>query len=111
MVNLCNGITSPRERYSLSKIASIKKMLPIARERLIKEFGDIDHDRGILAGSRFNNDDSIVARLESVVDQNTIKAVGWEQVIRGALIDAMTADYWYMYEKDYGEADNDLGRT
>lgn len=101
MVNVCNGVVVPRKRYSLEKVESIKKMIPLCRQNLLNEFGDLDHDKNIYAGSRFNDDDSIIARLESVVDQNVIRDVGWEQAIRGALIDAMTADYWYQFEEEY----------
>ena len=101
MVNLCNGIVVPRKRYSLEKIASIKKMIPLCRQNLLNEFGSLDHDKNIFAGRRFNDDDEIIARLESVVDQNTIREVGWGQAIRGALIDCMMSDYWYQFEKEY----------
>lgn len=105
MVNLCNGIVSPRDHFSHEKILAIKKMIPNVRDRLLNEFGDLDHDRMIYAGMRFKNDDEVIARLESVVSPQIIKDIGWEQAIRGALVDCMMADYWYEFEKDY----NDIG--
>lgn len=101
MVNLCNGIRSPRIRYDVAKISALKKIIPNVRKRLLNEFGDLDHDRMIYAGNRFNNDDFVIARMESVVNQETIKEIGWEQSVRGALIDCMMADYWYQFEKEY----------
>ena len=105
MVNLCSGVVVPRKRYSLEKIESIKKMIPLCRQNLINEFGSLDHDRHIFAGTRFNDDEAIITRLESVLDQNVIRDIGWGQAIRGALIDAMSADYWYKFEKEYKEAE------
>ena len=52
MVNVCNGVVVPRKMYSLEKVESIKKMIPLCRQNLLNEFGDLDHDKNIYAGTR-----------------------------------------------------------
>lgn len=75
-------------------------MIERVRNELLKNYSGRDDTKGIFAGIRFMDDDSVIARLESM-NQDEIKAVGWEQAIRSALVDCMSADYHYMFEKEY----------
>ena len=101
---ICNGIVSPRKCYSQKKANELKPMIKKVRAALLKEFGGRDDEKMIFAGLRFNDDDSVIARLESA-NQDLIKRYGWEQAIRSAMIDCMSSDYYYTFEKDYGEAE------
>lgn len=97
---MVSGIVWPRKCYSGKKVMVLKPMIGNVRSDLLTEFGGRDDTKGIFAGIRFMDDDSVIARLESM-NQDEIKAVGWEQAIRSALIDCMSADYHYMFEKEY----------
>jgi hypothetical protein len=67
----------------------------------------IDHRRSGLVlpsnaskGARFNDNTSVLARLESMSTENDfIKCPGIR--IDSALIDAASSDYWYQTEKKY----------
>lgn len=104
MVNICNGIVSPRKCYPIEKRNGIKTILPSSRKLLLAEVGNLDHEKGLFAGPRFKDDDSVIARLESA-NQDEIQKVGWNAAVRSALIDCMMSDYYYTFEKDYGEAE------
>ena len=99
-----SGIVWPRKCYSGKKVNDLKPMIKKVRDDILKEFGGRDDEKGIFAGNRFNDDDSVIARLESM-NQAEIKRIGWEQAIRSALVDCMSSDYYYTFEKDYGEAE------
>ncbi|HWY35841.1 MAG TPA: hypothetical protein VNX68_14455 [Nitrosopumilaceae archaeon] len=53
-----------------------------------------------LRGSRFNDDWSILARLESMLDEEEFMQCPGASIDK-ALIDAAQTDYWYAKEKDY----------
>lgn len=95
-----SGIVSPRKCYSGKKVMVLKPMIGNARSDLLTEFGGRDDTKGIFAGIRFMDDDSVIARLESM-NQDEIQKVGWEQAIRSALVDCMESDYYYTFEKEY----------
>lgn len=99
-MELCNRIVWPRKCYSGKKVNSIKRMIQVVRESLIKEFGGRNDRYQLFAGIRFNDNDSVIARLESTL-QDKIKQVGWKYAIRSALIDCMESDYYYTFEKEY----------
>lgn len=94
------GISSDRVRYTQKSRDGLKNLIKVARKELLKKYGTLDHSHGVLAGSRFDDDENIIMRLEST-NQETIKQLGWMPSVRCALINAMMADYWYKYEKEY----------
>ena len=100
MPKLCNGVVSPRNCYNYGKRQGLIQIIQNVRKKLITEFDGVDHDRMIFLGERFNDNEEVIARLESV-NQEAIKNVGWEQAVRSALIDCMNADYYYTFEKEY----------
>lgn len=98
--NIGNGIVTPRLVYSKKRRDGLKNIIKVARKELLKKYGTLDHSHGVCAGSRFDNDENIIARLEST-NQDEIKSAGWMQSVRCALINAMMTDYFYRYEKEY----------
>ena len=94
---LCNGCNWPRTIYDQRKIKSLVPMIKKVRNDLIKEFGCRNDDLRIFAGNSFNDDNSVIARLESE-NQDEIKNVGWEPAIRAALVDCMSSDYYHTFE-------------
>lgn len=104
MGKLCNGIKSPRVHYSEAKKKALIPMIEKTRQDLLKEVGVRDDKTELFAGNRFNDNDSVFARLESANQDNVIFA-GWHQAIRCALLDCMSSDYYYLFEKDYGGVD------
>ena len=101
-IKICNGSSWPRECYSEIKVQKLKPMIQRIRKSLIKKFPGRDDDKHLLMGIRFNDDDSVISRLESA-NQEAIKSFGWHKTIKSALIDCMKSDYYYTFEKDYGE--------
>lgn len=53
-------------------------------------------------GMRFNDDNAILARLESMFTEGEFMACPGLR-IDSALTDAAQSDYWYNHEKDYGD--------
>lgn len=95
-----SGIVSPRKCYSGKKIKDLAPLIEKVRQELLKNYSGRDDSKRIFTGNRFKSDSSVIARLESM-NQTEIKEVGWEQAIRSALVDCMSADYYYLFEKEY----------
>ena len=95
-----SGIVSPRKCYSGKKVKDLSPMIEKVRQELLKNYSGRDDAKRIYTGNRFQSDSSVIARLESM-DQAEIRRVGWEQAIRSALIDCMSADYYYLIKKEY----------
>ena len=93
-------ITTPRVQYTQKRKNGLKNIINVARKELLAKYGTMDHNLRILAGRRFDNDDHIIARLEST-NQDEIKTAGWMESVRCALINAMMSDYWDAYEKEW----------
>lgn len=100
MVNICNGIVWPRKCYGAEKRTGLKKIIAKVRKQLEAEYGRLDHEKGTFTGNRYNDDDTVIARLESA-NQDEIQKVGWNAAVRSALIGCMKADYYYTFEKEY----------
>lgn len=100
--NICNGYVWPRKAYDQKKKNDLKPMIQRVRDALIKQFGCRDDDLMVLSGDSFNDDESVIARLESA-NQEEIKLVGWEQAIRASLIDCMSSDYYHTFENRIDE--------
>lgn len=69
----------------------------IIRESLEKQNAKVNHSTMLMKGTRFYSDNSVLVRLERFDYINDL-----DGMIRAALIDCMSADYYYKYEKDYG---------
>lgn len=100
MVNICNGIVSPRKCYVAEKRTGLKKIIAKVRKQLEAEYGGLYHKKGTFTGNRYNDDDTVIARLESA-NQDEIQKVGWNSAVRSALMDCMKSDYYYKFEKEY----------
>lgn len=96
---MVSGIVWPRKCYGAEKRKDIKKIIADVRKQLEAEYGGLDHERGTLTGIRYNDDEKVIARLESA-NQDEIKKFGWKATVRSALIDCMMSDYYYMFEKE-----------
>ena len=97
---ICNGVKSPRILYNKQKKDGLKKIIADVRKDIEKQFGGRDDDLGLFAGTRFADDDSVIARLESA-NQDEIQRDGWKMSVMAALIDCMKSDYYYTFEKEY----------
>ena len=102
MTTLCNGMASPRPCYSAERVNQLIPAINQAREDLKKEYPQADHEARLLCGWRFNNDDIVIATMESCFNQKRLFARGDKEAARDALINCMDRDYWYAYDKDYG---------
>lgn len=66
---------------------------PEARERRM-------NNRGVFCGGRFEDNDSLAARIEHVTDEADflLHPVEW---VRAAILDCAESDHWYAFEKEY----------
>ena len=109
---LANGMQSPipNPLTDEQKQAIIAK-LPAARATMEKEF-DISRndDLQLFAGTRFNNDDDVIWRIESISPERLAgRDPTSEDIIYDALYDCADSDYYYMFDKDWGTPDYDDG--
>lgn len=89
------GWTFNRERFS----DDARKVFDVAvnhRRLFVKLTNDV------LRGSRFNDDEAILARLESMFTEGEFMA-NTGPCIDKALEDAGQSDWWYKYEKRYDD--------
>lgn len=102
---LANGLHWPKPNpLTDEQKQSIIQKLPAARELMQKEF-NIQHDDELqlFAGHRFNSDDDVIARIESISPERLAeKDPTSEDIIYDALYDCASADYYYQFEKDWG---------
>lgn len=110
MSRAANGMQSPRPNpLSDEQKEIIKQKLPAAREVMKKEF-DASHndDLQLFAGHRFNNDDDVIWRIESITPERLAgRDPTSEDIIYDALYDCADADYYYQFEKDWGAPESD----
>ena len=99
---LCNGFRNPRPVYDIQRRENLIDMAQIVREELTQEYPTADHDEMLYRGWRFDNDDTLIATLESCIDQEKLYQYGDSWAVRDALLDCMSRDYYYTYEKDWG---------
>lgn len=71
------------------------------RKQLEKEIDKRDDDRCLYLGNRFYSDDVVKQRIIKAKERSLEKFYG-KDVIRAALLDCASADYYYMFEKDWG---------
>lgn len=101
MWKICNGCASNRKKYTTRRVAKLLPIIHRQRQAIIDKFGTCNNVRKMFAGLRFQNNQDVIDRLESA-DQKKIRKAGWDVAIRSALLDCMSADYYYTFEKDYG---------
>jgi hypothetical protein len=92
----CNGFKSPRDRFSTRAVALIIELLPALR----RSFQPVEGRQEI--GVRCRDVDTITARIESATTELEFLAEPTAWVL-AALDDCASADYYYTYEKDYGQ--------
>lgn len=102
---ICNGVVTPREYYSKSKVEELVPLIESIRNDLFKEYPSASHDLMVVCGSRFNDNELVIATMESVSDQEKLFEKGNRSAVRDALFNCMSRDYWYMFEKDWGDSD------
>lgn len=93
------GIDTHRKRYDMGAVVALKAIIGIIRPS-IEIFECTDTDECMEAGIRFNDDDNIIARIESRASQNIALNYA-EDLVAEALRDAARADYYYKYEKEW----------
>lgn len=96
-----NGMASPYTKYSAEKVNEIKDLLKDLRSQVEAEFDGMSHDEQLFAGSRFKDDEMIIWRMASAVKENDLPT-DLTPVVREALLDAASSDYYYNFEKDWG---------
>lgn len=108
---ICNGFKLPHEEFDEEKVKAIKGVLPKVRKKISEIFRKERYNEEcfplaikykLYRGYRYHLDEDIICRMESVDDASIYKD-DLEGFCLDALVDAMQADYWYTYEKDYGE--------
>lgn len=88
------------DRVAYSPAGEANALEYIKRMRLVVELPRTD----AMAGSRFDSDDVVYVRLESMYAE--VEFNQWPMAcVEAALIDAAQSDYWYTNEKDYGRED------
>lgn len=102
---LCNGMASPRPCYSQEKVNHLIPVINEVRKELKQQYPEADHDARLVCGWRFNNNDIVIATMESCFNQKRLFDRGEKEAARDALINCMDRDYWYMYDKDWGFED------
>lgn len=96
----CNGYKfNPEIQLSyVEDTETFKKLLPHCREVIKTILNDSEYHFGM----RFNEDVTVMIRIESALkDVKEFKA-NPEAWIMDALRDCAGADHWYEYEKDWG---------
>ena len=71
------------------------------RKLLEKEINGRDDNRCLYCGTRFNSDDVVKQRIVQAKERSLEKFYG-DDVIRAALLDCASADYYYAFDKDWG---------
>jgi hypothetical protein len=92
-IKLKGGWAMDRARFSDHARQVFEFAIPFRREGL--KLGD-----DALWGMRFNDNGSVLARLESMFTEEEFMACPGLR-IDSALTDAAQADHWYTHEKDY----------
>lgn len=96
---VCNGYRIPHLCYDAEKTARLIEIIHEEREKLRQP---VNREEMLYCGSRFESDDDVIIRMESA-DQERLFANGDHEAVIDALYECMKADYWYQFEKDWGE--------
>ena len=107
---ICNGFKLPYEKFDEEKTKEIKKILDKLRKKISDLFRKERYNENhfplasryrLYRGFRYQSDEDIIRRMCGA-ENAEIYNDDLEGFCLDALIDAMQADYWYTYEKDYG---------
>lgn len=104
-LNRCNGYTIGGIRFSQQSIDLIKQLhaelMPQFYQEYRKQFAD-SHGSDYERGGRFTCPVSIYLRIASACTEEEFKTdpKAW---VWDALRNCAGADYWYAYEKDWGQ--------
>lgn len=71
------------------------------RKSLEKEINGRDDNRQLFCGTRFNSNETVIERIKQAKLRN-LKKFCDNDVVRAALLDCASADYYYAFEKDWG---------
>ena len=95
---ICNGYKLPHVEFTSEERARLTNVIHEEREKLRQP---VDRDLMLYCGDRFEDDDSVLWTMESA-DRGRLFAQGDHNAVRDALLDCMSRDYWYKFEKDWG---------
>ena len=98
METICNGIRIPRVAFDVKDTERLIKVIHEERENMRQK---TDHDLGLYCGDRFEDDEVVISTMESA-DRERLFARGDHAAVRDALVNCMSRDYWYRFEKDWG---------
>lgn len=95
--------SSKRDKYSKETLADIKKSLPKARksfETKNKISKNLNQDKELYTGTKYDDDDNIIWALESSVKEDEFKKAK-DAYLQDVLRYAAEGDYYYRFEKEY----------
>lgn len=95
---ICNGYRIPCKAYSPERTKALIDIIHEEREKLRQ---DVNRKEMLYCGTRFEDDEQVILRMESA-DQEKLFANGDHEAVIDALYECMSADYWYRFEKDWG---------
>ena len=101
-LNRCNGSCSQQVKLSNATLYAFAANLPLARSEFMAQMPN-GRDTGYYYGPRFADDQTVLARIQSALKDEsefTTDPMVW---CLDALRDCASADHWYKYEKDYGD--------
>ena len=94
---ICNGVRIPRKAYDPEMRKRLIKIIHEEREKLRR---DVNREEQLYCGTRFEDDEQVIARMESAA-QEKLFANGDREAVIDALYECMSADYWYKFEKEW----------
>lgn len=100
---VCNGWCTVRNKFTEEERQKIIDLLPTVREKFIKEYSERNDDLQLFCGHRFKDDTDVVIRMESARERQGDLTL--EEFIFDALYDCASSDYYYSFEKDWGDSD------
>ena len=72
---------------------SVTTLIKLCREKLVKEFGEVNHESNYYTGSKFKDDSRVLRDLKDEIPT--------KQSITRVLVEFLKTDYWYKFEKDW----------
>lgn len=79
----------------------IKELLPECRQELCDKYKGLEHDVYLSQGWRFKDDEMALDRMRTHWEKLEKKYIDMKDRIKDALIDCMSADYYYIWEKEW----------
>ena len=106
MKRKCNGCICPTPELSFDTRELLLSRIDKCRNRMVRMFGNRNDNKQLYSGIRFENDETVLARISSAYKEQEITLSNRNKILIDALYDCMSADYYYTFEKDYGEEEN-----